>query len=378
MSQNAAPVKVCVVCKQDVSKRPRVKDAQGRYVCETCMVARAQRRAPAPRPSEQAGAPAARASDGGELVLDSIEQLDSAGAGDVYLPEGYDPSLAVAAVTAQPEPTARAREAVPAKAKGGRAKEAPRHLCRHCGYDMAGVLVKRCPECGKITAAPKDAGLLETEREVRRKVYTRPLVLMGVGFTVSLIALAVGHASLGDYAVHFVGWLLAVPIGVLTFWVCSLMFLEYDAPFHITALRLGGIYACVGIADAIGTAAGMHVFTWAGYGLLILLYITELEMEKWEAILMSFVGGIIQFILLVLLSLVAVAAFGSAATRGGGVPPSANPALVSPSDPSGTLYHDANADGLDDASGVKIPSDAVPADEYEIDEEPTPESGGGG
>ncbi len=38
------PAKTCQICKQDCSKKPRIKDAQGRYFCEACV---AQRKAEA-------------------------------------------------------------------------------------------------------------------------------------------------------------------------------------------------------------------------------------------------------------------------------------------------------------------------------------------
>ena len=47
----SAPQKVCILCGEDCSSRPRVKDAQGRYSCKACHAAaleEATRRAPQP------------------------------------------------------------------------------------------------------------------------------------------------------------------------------------------------------------------------------------------------------------------------------------------------------------------------------------------
>lgn len=384
MSQAAsAPVKVCVVCKQDVSKKPRVKDPHGRYLCEACYAqSEAKQKAPAAPKPDVKTAPAApqsakpaKPAAADDPVFDSIEQLDEDGAGDMLLPEGYDPSLALAAATAKPEPAVRVP---PPPSKGGKGKKggpAAEFLCRHCGYNMAGALTMRCPECGKMNMSPKNDALLDTEREVRRNTYLRPVILTAIGLIGSLIALMVGGVGVEAYVVVFGFWLLSVPVGLLTFWICSLIFLEYDAPFHITALRLSGIYACVGILDAIGYAAGMHVFGWASFGLVILLYMTELEMERWEAVGMAIAGIVVKWVLFIALAVTAGMIFG-AVTGGGGVTPptpAVSTPLVSPSDPSGTVYYDDDGDGKDDVSGNPVPTDAEPVE----DPSTTPDSGGG-
>lgn len=56
MSDAASPAKVCIVCKQDCSKKPRSKDEQGRYTCKPCQEKRAAQAAaakarPAAKPS---------------------------------------------------------------------------------------------------------------------------------------------------------------------------------------------------------------------------------------------------------------------------------------------------------------------------------------
>lgn len=50
--------KVCQICHQDCARKPRAKDAEGRYYCEECL---AQRRAEA---ALRAGAEPARPIDG--------------------------------------------------------------------------------------------------------------------------------------------------------------------------------------------------------------------------------------------------------------------------------------------------------------------------
>lgn len=52
------PAKVCSVCGEDVSSKPRTKDAQGRYTCVTCSAAKgsAPGSAPAARPASRSAA----------------------------------------------------------------------------------------------------------------------------------------------------------------------------------------------------------------------------------------------------------------------------------------------------------------------------------
>ena len=45
--------KTCVICGEDCSGRPRIKNARGQYACRSCYEARAASKAPAPAQSEQ-------------------------------------------------------------------------------------------------------------------------------------------------------------------------------------------------------------------------------------------------------------------------------------------------------------------------------------
>lgn len=61
--------KVCVVCKQDVSNKPRRKDPAGNYICEDCAKAAAAKKQTAPQapkaaPSKPSPAASAPASEG--------------------------------------------------------------------------------------------------------------------------------------------------------------------------------------------------------------------------------------------------------------------------------------------------------------------------
>lgn len=75
-----AEAKICVVCKQDCSGRPRQKDDQGRYTCQSCLDkhAKSQPKAPAPaKGGAPAGtAPAAKQSPGDPALAAALAGVD--------------------------------------------------------------------------------------------------------------------------------------------------------------------------------------------------------------------------------------------------------------------------------------------------------------
>jgi rubrerythrin len=377
--------RVCVACNIDVTKKPRVKDPQGRYFCEPCYAKAnklTQKRTGAPSTSTHAQqqsskrAASAKASENLTNAEFALDRADDGTEGEVLIPEGYDPSLVAAATSMQadvapPPPSnafvakAKEREAKE-RAKGSKYKSVGAFKCRECGYNMAGVPSLKCPECGHANLSPKDDSLKQTERDVKVAMYKRPLVLMAIGWTISIIALVLSGASWEKYVGLGVWWLLSIPLGVLTFWVSTLIFLEYDAPWHVTAMRLAGIYACVMIADAIAMAVGVNAFGYAALAFMILLYMTELEMEKWEAIAMAIVGFVLKIAGAIALVVLFARLFGGGITGGLAPPPRAgtptSSGLVSKSNPNGPVYLDTNGDGRDDGTGAPVPADAVPVE----------------
>ena len=51
MSPSSGTGKICIKCGVDCSNKPRTKDSQGRYYCQSCYEAAKQQRAPAPKPT---------------------------------------------------------------------------------------------------------------------------------------------------------------------------------------------------------------------------------------------------------------------------------------------------------------------------------------
>ena len=96
--------KVCVICKEDCSARPRVRDERGRYACRACLKANSEAKSKAKQP---AAAPAAVsvAASGNDDLLD--QGFDDAGGG-FSLESAYSGHEAPAAPTGAPCPACSA------------------------------------------------------------------------------------------------------------------------------------------------------------------------------------------------------------------------------------------------------------------------------
>ncbi len=145
----AASRKTCVICGQDCSQRPRIKDPKGRYYCKECHEKAKLRRAGATEPD-----------DGLNLVLGDIASCPSCG-----LP------VAAGAV-----------------------------LCTRCGVNvhtgqrMEVAVVEAPPVAGPVTSG---AGLGRSRIKVAkgshrlvRQEYVKPLVLVCLGGPVAMIVMA--------------------------------------------------------------------------------------------------------------------------------------------------------------------------------------------
>lgn len=376
MSQAAsAPAKVCVKCNQDVSKKPRVKDPQGRYLCEPCFAATqaapAKPAAPAPAAQSKPASkpvpkPAPKPQDDNPL-LDVLDTGEGEG-GDMVLPEGYDPSLALAAANAKPEAPVRAFQPKPQDGKGKKGKAAPEFKCRHCGYNMAGAMSMRCPECGKMNMEPKNDVLADTAREVRRATYMRPLLMIGIGLPLSAVILFATGATVGDWVQLYANYVVTIVLALIAFAACCATFLGYDAPWHLTILRILGVFAVVACIDAVFLGADLHRFPFMGLirlaivgGTLMTLFTTELDLESPDNYIMGLIIFVMKlllnFAMLYVLVFVLPGMFANG-TLGGPAPVP----LVSPSDPNRTQFFDQDGDGRDDDTGIVIPNDAVPED----------------
>ncbi|MEM7756118.1 MAG: hypothetical protein AAF297_10845 [Planctomycetota bacterium] len=124
----AKPEKVCVLCRQDCSTRPRTKNPEGQYACNACLAGR--RKQSKTKTSERAAV-----IDNRSLGLDEpkLEPLDVSEDGLYALEDAGDPAMA-GLLDDIPDPVDTAR----GTACPGCAKALPEGaaMCTNCGHNM--------------------------------------------------------------------------------------------------------------------------------------------------------------------------------------------------------------------------------------------------
>jgi hypothetical protein len=188
----------------------------------------------------------------------------------------------------------------------------PLHTCMNCGYDLAGLPEPICPECGTVNPKPrkKSARRIELEqesREIARKAYTRPAIMLGAG----LLGLLIITASLGhptDILAYGLKYLFDVPVGLGVYIVCCLLWIGFDMPLHLIAFRLAAIYAVVDALDAVGHLLGIFaMLLWPVIYLTYLgLLMEELDLELQDAWILAFLTSFAKFIVGMILAYILI------------------------------------------------------------------------
>ncbi len=277
MSQPQGPAKICSVCHEDCSRKPREKDAQGRYTCGPCaekLRAKAAARptaTPAPPPPPAAAAPP----DDGPLLL---EGLDAASMADLLRAEA---GAAPVAPVALPDVAA-----APGQDSG------PSRKCPKCGYDLRGLKGKVCPECGAVARfkSPRAHAREAMEEEAIRTVrmaYIRPLVVTALGLA-GLFAIRMMQGHL-DYFTSDLIWLaVRIPVGMGVYFACCLTFLGFNSPIHLIALQLLGVYAALSALSLVVFALPLGLYGLIGVYLIhVMLLMSELDLDRSDAALMA-------------------------------------------------------------------------------------------
>jgi hypothetical protein len=300
----ADSLKTCIRCGQDCSGKPRVKNAQGRYTCRACLkpeeAARmGQRATVAAVAAPSAPGPAPEPDDAIPLDLADVESAAPAAAALCPSCRSSIPYGAMVCVQCgfhvasgkqfktragdhlPEDPTIPDR--APARAK-----------CPKCGYDLKGLKKPRCPECG-TAVLPKDPKekARDLSRETARWAYLKPLIQFAVGFAISMTVLAArGHPE--GIPAFAISYAIQVPIGCIAFFLCCLLWMGFDAPMHLTALRLAGVYALV---DAATLVLGFLPVPLVPVLLILFLYVglmaESLDLEIVDAVIV----GLLTFFL---------------------------------------------------------------------------------
>lgn len=183
--------------------------------------------------------------------------------------------------------------------------------CPTCGYDLRGLKSPKCPECGETAsaAAVKDVAKRRTAEEQYRFMYILPWAMLGSGLFVSAVVLAATgrSAAIPWYMVLFAGQLVS---GFIVYVACGLLWIGFDAPLWLQAVRLGGISAVMMALRVMASLLGARFFAFGitgMFGLLILgtLYcwmlavLLDLDFEDaWLLAAMIYVGQLVAWLVL--------------------------------------------------------------------------------
>lgn len=312
-------MKQCHRCGVDVSTSRRFKDVKGRYLCEPCndAVQAAVAAQQVSQMGEQAGSGHGSESFGSRVASSGPELIDVPRDEAVTAPdEGYgivqDESVHTAGdATARTCPSCarslaadaivcvncgfNTKEGVTVKAPPKKKEKKPASIpkCRHCGYDIRGLNTLTCPECGgKISLSRRDHDA-DDSRAVMRKAYLRPIIMTAVGIG-AMSAIYVGMGQPLAIVAHLIGLAVFTTFGTVAFFVCCLLWIGFDAPMHLSALRLLGIFS---LLVPLSVLYGIL----PGFVSIILLLATavamlakELELDLPDAVFLGLAMGLIQ------------------------------------------------------------------------------------
>jgi hypothetical protein len=249
MSPAPTSGKICIVCGQDCSHKPRSKDRQGRYTCDDCST---RRKADSAR-NHAAPAPAAADEIIPFLEEDSAPSRSAAGSpcphcarpmmadAIICMGCGFNRSTGRNVTTAMEE----AEGGAPTRPRKPRPNDVVAPLkCKKCGYDLSGLKSLTCPECGTLNhlrTVKRERELAESKRQAR-KAWIAPVIMFVVGLSIStgIVALAGGGPAV---LAHLVSFGLTLVIAGVVYFVCSLLWIGFDEPLPMTALRLMGVVA---------------------------------------------------------------------------------------------------------------------------------------
>lgn len=282
--------KLCIKCGQDCSNRARSKDSLGRYVCQSCIdtakdIAAAARSTAPPLPSQ-------RPAD--DLPL-GVEFEDT---------------------TPRTKPCVNCGERAPKSAllcsscgfdfATGKVAQFPKtagRRCIKCAYDLSGVKSARCPECGTFNSdASRKALLSQRERTDNiRAEYTKPLYMLLGGLLVTTVVALLSGGTLGPTLVALLlQFAISAVIGTIAFFLACLVWIGFDAPFHLTTLRLLGIAA---VCEAVWQVTVRIPVPLVASGALLITYVGLLQsmlgLDLQDAIIFSIVNWMVKLFVVI-------------------------------------------------------------------------------
>lgn len=149
--------------------------------------------------------------------------------------------------------------------------------------------------------------LAEESHQIARMEYLKPAITMGLGVVVVVLILALG----GDWAAMAarVGGLpVRVVIGTVAYFLCCLWFFGFDAPWGLTALRLGATYAIsdipFSIVHVIDFPAAMSMAYLASLVITVLMFVWLFDLDPSDAWLLVAVSAVVNVVVGFVLAIV--------------------------------------------------------------------------
>ena len=255
--------KVCIACGQDCSGRPRVKNPRGQYLCRPCA-------------DERAAASAALAA-----APTGPDEADNAYA---LVPDLLD-SRPVASTTPCPE---CGRPIAP----GG-------IVCTSCGHNTAtGATIRTHATTENIP--PPSARYhrnLEIERTSAAREYIKPLLMFAIGAGI-VAAWIAGDKGPEAGAAYLLRYAINVPIAVAVLFACCLMWIGFDAPMHLQAARLAGIYAvCDLVQHTVNQFPFFGIIAWVAAIMVYIGLVSDmLDLDIQDAVIVALLTFVAKFI----------------------------------------------------------------------------------
>lgn len=161
--------------------------------------------------------------------------------------------------------------------------------CPHCGYSLKGLKARRCPECGKVPYKSKKDEYREESRRTVRTAYLTPIIATLIALPM-LALLAWWLEGGAAVLTALITWAVSVPVGLLLYLFVCLVWAGFDAPIHLSTLRLTAVFAIFGCIGLLLSQVPMPI---PGFGLFIQLLIfvglicVFMDLEMHEAALMA-------------------------------------------------------------------------------------------
>jgi hypothetical protein len=137
--------------------------------------------------------------------------------------------------------------------------------------------------------------LRETSKQTVARAYIKPVIQFAVGALI-LSFVAAASESPSEMGLYF-GLRLAIgiPVGVLAFFLCCMAWIGFDAPLHLIAIRLAGVYA---VTDAAAAVLGYLPVPMIPFMITMAIYIgllaDSLELDLQDAVLVGVVTWFIK------------------------------------------------------------------------------------